>query len=283
VPGLVTIGKGIFRRTIGDEIAQSGYRFMAAELLTAQYGVPQMRWRMVFIGAREDMSLPSFPPPTHGSFPIGRFVPNRPIDQQDLAGFLTADDAMYDLPEVDSGRQEFRYSSSPRGQYQRAMRCSLTSELHNHYATRMSALNLARIRALRPGQDWRDLPRELLPESMKRALRKDHTRRFRRMRWDSVPRAIVTRFRDPKTGEYIHPRQTRTISIREAARIQSFPDWFRFYGSISSQYDQVGNAVPPLMAREIGRAIVGALNGGMGGSLPDTRYSMTFGVELAEA
>jgi DNA (cytosine-5)-methyltransferase 1 len=112
---------------------------------------------------------------------------------------------------------------------------------------------------------------------MRRALRKDHTRRFRRMRWDSVPRAIVTRFRDPKTGEYIHPQQSRTISIREAARIQSFPDWFRFDGSLSSQYEQVGNAVPPLMARELGGAIIDALYGRENGTVPVTRYSMTFG------
>ena len=58
--------------------------------------------------------------------------------------------------------------------------------------------------------------------------------------------------RDPKSGEYIHPEQHRTISIREAARIQSFPDWFVFKGTNSQQYDQVGNAVPPLLAKAIG-------------------------------
>ena len=87
---------------------------------------------------------------------------------------------------------------------------------------------------------------------MQRALRKDHTRRYRRMKWDGIARSIITRFRDPKSGEYIHPDQHRTISIREAARFQSFPDWFVFDGSYSQQYDQVGNAVPPLLARAVG-------------------------------
>ena len=86
---------------------------------------------------------------------------------------------------------------------------------------------------------------------MQRALRKDHTRRFRRMKWDGIARSIITRFRDPKSGEYTHPVQHRTISIREAARIQSFPDWFVFEGNVSDQYDQVGNAVPPLLARAV--------------------------------
>jgi len=71
------------------------------------------------------------------------------------------------------------------------------------------------------------------------------------MQWEGVARAIITRFRDPKSGEYIHPEQDRTISIREAARIQSFPDWFVFEGSNSQQYDQVGNAVPPLLAKAV--------------------------------
>ena len=90
---------------------------------------------------------------------------------------------------------------------------------------------------------------------MQRALLKDHTRRFRRMTWDGIARSIITRFRDPKSGEYIHPEQMRTISIREAARIQSFPDWFAFEGGYTDQYDQVGNAVPPLLAKAVGIGI----------------------------
>jgi len=80
------------------------------------------------------------------------------------------------------------------------------------------------------------------------------------MAWDGVARSIITRFRDPKSGEYTHPEQTRTISIREVARIQSFPDWFTFKGSHTDQYDQVGNAVPPLLAEAVGREIAVAMS-----------------------
>ncbi len=80
------------------------------------------------------------------------------------------------------------------------------------------------------------------------------------MKWDGVARSIITRFRDPKSGEYIHPDQHRTISIREAARIQSFPDWFVFEGSYSELYDQVGNAVPPLLARAVATELAAMLN-----------------------
>jgi DNA (cytosine-5)-methyltransferase 1 len=86
------------------------------------------------------------------------------------------------------------------------------------------------------------------------------------MEWNGIARSIITRFRDPKSGEYIHPDQHRTITIREAARIQSFPDWFIFKASKSEQYEQVGNAVPPLLARavadELRRALAGDLREG---------------------
>ena len=81
------------------------------------------------------------------------------------------------------------------------------------------------------------------------------------MTWEGIPRSIITRFRDPKSGEYTHPEQHRTISIREAARIQSFPDRFVFEGSYSEQYDQVGNAVPAILAEAIGREVSACLAG----------------------
>ncbi len=175
-------------------------------------------------------------------------------------GFITVHQAIGDLPPVEPGGYATRYTLMPIGQYQEAMRFGAPSELGNHYAPRLAPQNLERIRYLKPGDDWRTLPRELLPSGMQRALRKDHTRRFRRMEWDGIARSIITRFRDPKSGEYIHPEQHRTISIREAARIQSFPDWFVFQASNSEQYEQIGNAVPPLLAKAVGVELKEMLN-----------------------
>lgn len=255
VPGLATLHNGILLREIGESFRALGYRVDCAELLAAQYGVPQMRWRMFFVAWRDPEAQSAyFPTPTHGLAGIGDLVPNRTVSKAQTAGFVTIADAISDLPAVGSGEITGRYAGPPRSAYQIAMRQGSTS-LHNHYAPRLSALNLERIRRLEPGQDWRDLPRELLPPGMQRALRKDHTRRYRRMTWDGVARSIITRFRDPKSGEYIHPEQTRTITIREAARIQSFPDWFVFEGGYSEQYDQVGNAVPPLLARAVAQSV----------------------------
>lgn len=252
VTGLATLRKGAVLKEIGDAFAEAGYTVECAELLAAQYGVPQMRWRMFFIGWRFDQDKNGgFPLPTHGRCGIGDLVPNRTIGPEDSEGFVTIFDAIGDLPAIEGGQLGTAYRRAPKSEYQVAMRAGAPKHLSNHYAARLSKQNLTRIQYLKPGEDWRALPHELLPGGMKRALRKDHTRRYRRMKWDGIARSVITRFRDPKSGEYTHPEQHRTISIREAARIQSFPDWFVFEGSYSEQYDQVGNAVPPLLARAV--------------------------------
>jgi DNA (cytosine-5)-methyltransferase 1 len=277
VPGLATLHGGVLLEWIGRAFSELGYRIECAELLAAQYGVPQMRWRMFFVGWRADLGtqVVGFPVPTHGRLGIGDLVPNRTITREESAGFLTIREAIGDLPAVESGGVVNAYDRPPETPFQRAMRLHSGLTLHNHYAPRLSSVNLQRIEHLRPGQDWRDLPRWLLPAGMQRALRKDHTRRFRRMSWDGIARSIITRFRDPKSGEYIHPEQNRTISIREAARIQSFPDWFVFEGSYSDQYDQVGNAVPPLLAKAVALEIRRALEGTYEAAAPvKSRYKI---------
>jgi DNA (cytosine-5)-methyltransferase 1 len=229
-----------------------------------------MRWRLVIIAWREDLGVPlgyGFPEPTHGTAAIGDLVPNVTVPLRAYRGFLNTRHAIGDLPPVEAGSLNEYYGRRPRHPFQIAARTTAGGiampkyELHDHYAAGLSPRTLERIRALRPGEDWRDLPTDLLPPSMQRALRKDHTRRYRRMTWDGVPRSVITRFRDPKTGEYTHPEQDRTISIREAARIQGFPDWFAFEGTNTSKYDQVGNAVPVPLARALGAELTKCLEG----------------------
>ncbi len=267
VPGLVTLGKGAYLHAILGGLSAAGYEASCAELLAAQYGAPQMRWRLIIIGWRKDLGIPAgygFPRPTVGVPEIGDLLPNCTIPPGQLKGFVTTAEAIGDLPPVVAGEEVTHYVGPPTGPYQKTMRADMNGELSNHYAARLSAANLTRLAQIRPGQDWRDLPRELLPPGMQRALRKDHTRRYRRMTWDGVPRAVITRFRDPKSGEYTHPEQDRTITIREAARLQGFPDSFVFQGSRTSQYDQVGNAVPTQLAEAIAAEIRRCLGGQLG-------------------
>lgn len=272
VPGLINLGAGAYLVNIMRSLRHLGYEPACAELLAAQYGVPQMRWRLVIIAWRRDLGIPAgygFPKPSLGDQAIGGMLSNTRTSPVALSGFINTADAISDLPVIEAGQEVKTYSGKPRSSYQRAMRKYLEFELPNHYAANLSQINLARIALLKPGQDWRDLPFNMLTPGMQRAHRKDHTRRYRRMSWDGVPRAVITRFRDPKSGEYIHPEQDRTISIREAARLQSFPDWFCFQGSHTSQYEQVGNAVPPLLASAIASEIHDCLSGTPHGRLED--------------
>lgn len=267
VPGLVTLAKGAYLREILKGLDEAGYAAACAELLAAQYGTPQMRWRLIIVGWRKDLGIQAgygFPLPTAGDGAIGDLLPNCTIRAEQLHGFVNTKDAIGDLPAVEAGGYVDSYTGPPTSDYQHRMRQGLTNELENHYAASLSATNLQRLSLLKPGQDWRDLPHDLLPPGMQRALRKDHTRRYRRMTWDGIPRSVITRFRDPKSGEYTHPEQNRTITIREAARLQGFPDRFVFHGIRSSQYEQVGNAVPVQLAEALGAEVQRCLAGSLG-------------------
>ena len=125
-----------------------------------------MRWRLIIIGWRKDLGIPAgygFPRPTVGTARIGDLLPNCTIPPWQLEGFVTTAEAIGDLPPVSAGEEATHYVGPPVGPYQQAMRAGLNGELSNHYAARLSAANLARLALIKPGQDWRDLPRELLP------------------------------------------------------------------------------------------------------------------------
>ena len=119
---------------------------------------------------------------------------------------------------------------------------------------------MARMKHIPQGGSWRDVPVKLLPEGMKRARRCDHTKRYGRLHWEGLASTILTKC-DLHWGAYIHPEQDRVLTVREAARFQSFPDWFCFEGSQTEQYVQVGNAVPPLLGRRLGETIMQSLAG----------------------
>jgi DNA (cytosine-5)-methyltransferase 1 len=267
VPGLLTLADGAYLRAVLAGLQERGYVAACAELLAAQYGAPQMRWRLIVVAWRPDLGIPpgfGFPAPSLGGAAIGDLVPNQTVMPEETAAFVTTRQAIGDLPPVAAGEECTQYAGPAVGAYQVSMRAGLSDELYDHYAPRLSAANLARLAALGPGQDWRSLPFDMLPPGMQRALRKDHTRRYRRMTWEGVPRAVITRFRDPKSGEYTHPEQHRTITVREAARLQGFPDRFAFHGTRSSQYEQVGNAVPVQLAAAIGAEVGRCLRGDPG-------------------
>jgi len=158
-------------------------------------------------------------------------------------------DAIYDLPFIASGEgeEESSYDKKPTSEYQKLMRgnCNV---LYNHKATKHNALALNRLSMIPKGAGKEVLP----PEERTKSI---YSGTWSRMIEDDISVTITTRYDTPSSGRFTHPILDRCITTREAARIQSFPDSFRFYGSKTCQMKQVGNAVPPLLAKAIAEQI----------------------------
>jgi len=244
VAGIYSIGGGEAVHAIRTEMRALGYDVKEKVLRAEEYGVPQERRRVVFIGNRIGAPI-SHPAPTHG---------------EGLLPFVTIADAIGDLPPLANGEDPgpVAYACSPQSEFQRLLRAKLGS-VTNHAAPRLGKANMDRLTHIPAGGSWRDIPHDLLPAGMKRAKRSDHTKRYGRMKWDGLSCTVLTKC-DIHWGAFIHPEQERAISVREAARIQSFPDSFEFSGTKTDQYIQVGNAVPPLLGKAIGDHLLLCIN-----------------------
>ena len=244
VTGITSVGGGQAVKEIVSNLSKLGYDVDFKILRAEEYGVPQERRRIVFIGNRVGAPI-QFPRPTHG-------IGGKP--------FVTIAEAICDLPPLANGAQYHpdKYQSAPQSEFQRQLRRN-SKTIHNHAAPKLSSINLKRMKHIPQGGSWRDIPVSLLPEGMKRARRCDHTKRYGRMHPEGLACTILTKC-DLHWGAYIHPEQDRVITVREAARIQTFPDTFVFEGSRTEQYVQVGNAVPPMLAKRIAETISLALS-----------------------
>jgi DNA (cytosine-5)-methyltransferase 1 len=197
---------------------------------------------VVFIGNRTGEPI-TFPEPTHGP---------------GLLPYVTVADAISDLPALNNGEcwKSKAYGSDPVSDYQAELRLH-SPGVRNHSAPKLARINEERMAHIPRGGSWRDIPVNLLPHGMKAARRCDHTKRYGRLDWSGLSSTILTKC-DVHWGAYIHPDQNRSLTVREAARFQSFPDWFTFEGSKTEGFVQVGNAVPPMLGRAIGQALIKA-------------------------
>ena len=229
VPNLLTAEGGYFFKEIEELFNKMGYSLEHGVLNASDYGVPQNRRRAIIIGK------------------LNGVAPKLPEPQNEK---VTIWDAISDLAYLQSGegtdKQEYR--NAPESKYQKLLRGDSTT-LYNHIATKHSPLALERLAMIPPNAGKEVLPKEHLTKSI-------YSGTWTRMRKDEISVTITTRFDTPSSGKFTHPFLDRAITVREAARIQSFPDDFRFVGNKGSQMKQVGNAVPPLLAAAIAKVIM---------------------------
>lgn len=216
VPNILSMGDGMIRDSIIKDFSDIGYIVSYKVLMASDYGVPQNRRRAIFVGLRDK------------KFPFPEKTVTEPV---------TTCDALSDLPE-ESITDGDCYPMIPQCEYQKMMRNGIT-KLYNHQAS-VHTSETQRIIAMVPdGGNYKNLPEEMW------SLRKVH------IAWTRMNSQRPCFTIDTGHRHHFHYKYNRVPTVREAARIQSFPDSFVFIGSRTSQNKQVGNAVPPYMALAI--------------------------------
>ena len=228
VPNITTTSKGFFKNEIICAFNDLGYEVDVNILTASDFGVPQNRKRAFFLGKKGTKKL-LLPKPNNKT--------------------TTVAEAIYDLPIIKSGEGKDidDYPCVPLSDYQKLMRKG-SKGVYNHQATKHSELALKKLSMIPKGKGKEVLPKELLTKSI-------YSGTWTRLKEDGLAPTITTRFDTPSSGMFTHPILDRCITVREGARLQSFPDRFIFYGTKSSQLKQVGNAVPPLLAYSIAKLI----------------------------
>lgn len=223
---------GFVRQEIVKTLARLGYEVKVAVIFAPDYGIPQRRRRCFFFASRSGVK-PSFPPPfalkeTHTL--LGK-----------ISKYRSAWSAISDLPILENGEghEPMAYDKEPENDYQAEMRKN-SRVLYDHITRELKQKQLARIACLKPGQNMKDLPANLRPKS-------GYSGAYGRLDFEMLAPTITRWVFHPGSGRFCHPRENRVITIREAARLQSFSDDFRFTGKYIEKAHQVGNAVPPLL------------------------------------
>ena len=229
VPNIITTANGYFKNQIIESFSRLGYTVRCGILSASEFGIPQDRHRAIFIGVLGNRAI-DLPTPPHKR--------------------VTIQEAIYDLPFIASGEgtEIAAYDKKATSDYQSMMRGS-SKKLYNHVATKHSDLALKRLSLIPKGAGREVLPAEHRTKSI-------YSGTWCRLLEDGIAPTITTRFDTPSSGRFTHPILNRCLTVREAARIQSFPDSFKFYGNKTSQMKQVGNAVPPLLAYAIAQQII---------------------------
>lgn len=251
VKGILSMHDGTFRDQIIEHTKELGYNTEYIQLNAANYGVPQLRERVFFVGYKDGMQV-TRPEQTHTGSKQKRFKEYE--SGPELENHVSTKKAIDDLSFLGIGEKSSVYESKPDTEYQRNMRGD-QGELFNHVSPNHSNRIQKRFDKFEPGESLSDVEDRIGGDEI-------DTKKHTIQRWhpDEPANTITTLPED-----FVHYKHNRIPTVRELARIQSFPDWFEFKGPRTTggpqrsdalpQYSQVGNAVPPLLAEAIGRNV----------------------------
>lgn len=242
VPGMLSHNGRNVASYVAESLNAVGYEVKWERLNASEFGVPQVRERLIFVGIRKDLNL-SF------EFPMTRTARDKRIYPE-----VSVREAIGDLPIIRNGSREwvreYKHDSSKLSAFARKMRRGSDRDvIFDHVCRTQNEQDLEAFRLMREGGKYVDLPKRL--KRYRDDIFKD---KYKKLRWDA-PSWTVTAHLSRDCYTHIHPSQARTISVREAARLQSFPDCFYFAGAMGAKFQLIGNAVPPLLAERIATAI----------------------------
>lgn len=236
VTGILSMNKGNLFKQILAEFAELNYSLKYKVLDAADFGVPQHRERVILVGFRGNNNY-VYPTPTHG---------------KGLKPYVTLKDAIGDLPVLKSGEKKDYYEGSIDNDFLKFVRNESAKLLEEHRAPKNGNHLIKIMQALGDGQSKDDLPKDIRPKS-------GYGNTYAKLWWNKPATTITRNFACPSSSRCIHPRDSRAMSIREGARLQSFPDNYKFYGSDSIKRLEIGNAVPPLLSIAIANQMLIAL------------------------
>jgi len=232
VKGLLSMQKGELLKTILSLFKSLGYKVKYEVLNSADYGVPQIRERVIIIGTKLNKDF-EYPKKTNSN--------DNSIINQDLKPYLTLSEAISDLAFIKSNEESFEYRSKPKNDFQKRMRINAPKIILDHNAPKNNDKLVKLMECLPDGGSPQDVPEELRPKS-------GFKNTYCRLWWERPTPTITRNLSTPSSSRCIHPKAPRPLTTREGARIQCFPDNYIFYGSRSSKNLQIGNAVPTFLS-----------------------------------
>jgi DNA (cytosine-5)-methyltransferase 1 len=252
VPNLLAFDGGKYRDEAFALFEANGYGVNADVLSANQYGLPQLRKRAFIVAFRRDLKIDNitFPPPRFPPLLTAREV-NAAVRGDDeaffSAPFVSVEDAIGDLPSLRAAEEKIHYACQPFSDYQAARRLGC-GVLTNHFARGHAGTFIQKkIKRIPEGGSNQDLDGRSRFDRGREI--KYLSQAYGRLHRHGIAQTITAHFSNPGSGRFLHYRDDRSITIREAARFQGFDDAFTFCGTMEEQQRQVGNAVPPLLAR----------------------------------